>query len=99
MLIQSQLLALVLDGKLKVSIEGGVVLYTPENGEQESEPVPLEVLSTTCEAPKAPKGRTAPAGGRDNNARGGTPLLKVGPLTAARRVRAVRAVPAGSSGE
>lgn len=44
MLIQSQLLALVIDEKLNVSIRDGVVFYAAANGAQESEPMPLEML-------------------------------------------------------
>ena len=44
MLIQSQLLALVIDEKLNVSVKDGVVLYAAANGEEDSEPMPLEML-------------------------------------------------------
>jgi hypothetical protein len=44
MLIQSQLLGLVIDEKLNVSIRDGVVFYAAVNGEQVAEPMPLETL-------------------------------------------------------
>jgi hypothetical protein len=44
MFIQSQLLALVIDEKLNVGVKDGTVFYAAVNGENESKPMPLEML-------------------------------------------------------